>query len=127
MSNSKQGDKYDLWMMDPKNGDEKQTFAKKNKKIYCNGGNRLSDGRLYTLQYDTDGTFRCGPYRDLPTEALEFVSTKVSQCFSLLWKSDKNLNITGLFKTSCYFMCLRKGFSHRAVDLHRWPFLDFTR
>ena len=79
MSDSKQGNMYDLWMMDPKKGDDRQTFIKKNKKIFCNAGNRLSDGRQYVLQYDESvNRVRCGPLHDTPQEALEFVSTNVS-------------------------------------------------
>ena len=79
MSNVKKGDTYDLWMMDPKNGDDRQMFIMKNKKIYCNAGNRLSDGRQYVLQ-NCEGTdiVRCGPTHATPREVLEFVSTKVS-------------------------------------------------
>ena len=78
MSDSKQGNQYDLWMMDPKKGDDRQTFIKKNKKIYCNAGNRLSDGREYVLMYDESvNRVRCGPKHDTPQEDLEFVSTKV--------------------------------------------------
>ena len=78
MSNTKLGDQYKISMEEPKAGDDKHTFAQIGKRINCNAGNRLSDGRHYVIKYDSSGKVGCGPFHDLPEEEWDLFSTKVS-------------------------------------------------